>query len=92
MKELGETKVWTVEIEIEETPDGHTEARAHLRGGGEHAGGWGRARRNPTDPELPRVGEELAAARALSDLAHRLLDEAAHAIEQHEGRPARVHG
>jgi Domain of unknown function (DUF1876) len=41
---------------------------------------------------MPRVGEELAAARALSDLAHNLVDEAARTIEQHEGRPARVHG
>ena len=93
MKELGETKVWTVEIAIEETPEGHTEAKALLQMGGDrHFGGWGRARRNPTDPEMPRIGEELAAARALSDLAHNLLDEAAGMIEQHEGRPARVHG
>ena len=93
MKELGETKVWTIEVAIEETPEGHTEAKASLVAGGDRRlGGWGRARRNPTDPEMPRVGEELAAARALSDLAHHLVDEAARTIEQHEGRPARVHG
>ena len=34
--------------------------------------GWGRARRNPTDPEMPSVGEEIAAARALADLSHHL--------------------
>jgi hypothetical protein len=93
MKELGETKVWIVEVVIEETPDGHTEAKALLGVGTDRQfGGWGRARRNPADPEMPRVGEELAAARALSDLAHHLVEEAAHTIEQHEGRPARVHG
>jgi Rv2632c-like len=94
MKELGETKVWTVEIAIEETPEGHTEAKAllHVGGTSPRLGGWGRARRNPADPAMPRVGEELAAARALSDLAHHLIEEAARTIEQHEGRPARVHG
>ncbi|RPF26469.1 dsRBD fold-containing protein [Georgenia muralis] len=35
--------------------------------------GYGRARRNPGDPDVPEVGEELAAARALRDLADRLL-------------------
>lgn len=35
--------------------------------------GFGRARRNPSDPEVPEIGEELAAARALRDLADRLL-------------------
>jgi hypothetical protein len=91
MKAKGESKVWTVEVEIEETPDGLTEAKAALFVGDRRFGGWGRARRNPSDPDLPRVGEELAAARALSDLAHHLLDEAAHTIERHEGRPAHVH-
>jgi hypothetical protein len=93
MRELGETKVWTIEVAIEETPEGHTEAKASLVVGRDRRfGGWGRARRNPADPEMPRIGEELAAARALSDLAHNLVDEAARVIEQHEGRPARVHG
>lgn len=92
MKQLGETKIWTVEIAIEETPEGHTEAKASLAVGERRFGGWGRARRNPADPELPRVGEELAVARAMSDLAHNLVEEAARSIEQHEGRPARVHG
>jgi Domain of unknown function (DUF1876) len=93
MRRLGETKVWTVEIAIEETPEGHTEAKESLAGRGDRRfGGWGRARRNPADPEMPRVGEELAAARALSDLAHNLVDEASRTIEQHEDRPARVHG
>lgn len=92
MKALGDNFVWTVEVDIEETPAGHTEAKAHLAVGPRTFGGWGRARRNPDDPEMPRVGEELAVARALSDLAHHLVDEAARAIEEHEGRPARVHG
>jgi hypothetical protein len=92
MKPLGETKVLTVEIAIEETPEGQTDARALVQVGDRRFGGWGRARRSPADRELPRVGEELAAARALSDLAHHLVEAAVDAIEHHEGRRARVHG
>ncbi|HEY4613835.1 MAG TPA: dsRBD fold-containing protein, partial [Citricoccus sp.] len=36
--------------------------------------GFGRARRNPVDRDVPEIGEELAAARALRDLADRLLN------------------
>ena len=43
--------------------------------------GRGFSRRNPHDESEPRIGDELAAARALSDLAHQLLDAAARDIE-----------
>ncbi|MCZ7525332.1 MAG: DUF1876 domain-containing protein [Acidimicrobiia bacterium] len=91
MKAKGDTRVWTVEVFLEETHD-ETEAKAVLEVGDTRFGGWGRARRNPSDPELPRVGEELAAARALSDLSHKLLDAAAETIEAYEGRSPRLHG
>lgn len=91
MKAKGESKIWTVEIALEETPT-ETEAKAMLALGDRRLGGWGRSRRNPADPDVPRVGEELAAARALSDLAHALLDEAADLIERFEGHGVRVHG
>ncbi len=35
--------------------------------------GHGRARRAPHDADVPEIGDELAAARALRDLADRLL-------------------
>jgi len=34
---------------------------------GERIAGWGRAGRNPSDPTVPKIGGELATARALSD-------------------------
>jgi hypothetical protein len=70
--------------------DDHTEARANLVLRGAMFTGWGRSRRNPGDPNVPMIGEELAAARALSDLAHKLLDGAAEGISDISGRPARV--
>ena len=77
---------WTVEIIFSEDED-KTRADATLTGGSDGLQGWGRARRNPADPEMPAVGEEIAAARALSDLAHHLLEQAAHNIESWEGHP-----
>ena len=91
MKDNGETKVWTVEVLLEETTD-ETEAKATLAAGDVRVGGWGRARRNPADPEVPKVGEELATARALSDLSHKLLEAAAHEIESFSGGRVNVHG
>jgi Domain of unknown function (DUF1876) len=82
---VDETKVWALEIAIGENPN-ETEAQALLRVGDIEMAGSGRARRNPHDPARPRVGEELAVARALSDLSHQLLDAAATEIEAFEGR------
>jgi hypothetical protein len=90
MKATGESKVWTVEVLLVESDD-KTDAEALLEIGATRYAGWGRARRNPADPDVPRIGEELAAARALSDLAHKLLDAAATAIERFEGHSVRMH-
>jgi hypothetical protein len=80
-----ETKVWALEIAIGENQD-ETEAQVLLRVGHVEMAGTGRARRNPHDPPRPQVGEELAVARALVDLSHRLLDTACAEIEAFEGR------
>lgn len=74
------SKVWSIEVLLTEDPD-TTRADAALQVGDRQFRGWGRARRTPTDPDVPRIGEELATARALSDLAHHLLHAAAEAIE-----------
>ena len=86
---MHEPLTWTVEVVFSED-DEKTRADAVLTGAPDEVRGWGRARRNPTDPELPTIGEEVAAARALSDLAHHLLDRAAHRIESWEGRPVEL--
>jgi len=80
---------WTVEITFRED-ENKTRADARLTGPDREVDGWGRARRDPLDPEVPAVGEQIAAARALIDLAHHLLDEAAHQIESWEGRPVHL--
>jgi hypothetical protein len=90
MNPIGDSHVWSIEVLLTETPD-LTEAEAVLGVGTDRYVGWGRSRRNPADPGVPRIGEELATARALSDLAHKLLDTAASAIEAFEGRPVHPH-
>jgi hypothetical protein len=90
MKETPESKVWTIEVLFEETQD-ETQAEAILEVRGERIAGWGRARRNPADPAVPQIGEELASARALADLAHKLLEAATRQIERYEGHRVQVH-
>ena len=87
---MSETRVFTVEIEVHEQPD-QAEAKAVLEIGDEVRGGWGRSRRNPSDPERPEVGAELAIARALTDLARHLGHDVEEQIEASEGGPANVH-
>jgi hypothetical protein len=82
-------RVWTVTIAFTEDDD-KTRADALMQGGPMELRGWGRARRNPEDPDVPAVGEEVAASRALVDLAHHLLEQAAHAIESWEGHPVQL--
>jgi hypothetical protein len=71
---------WPVEISLREE-GGKTLAEARLTRGGAGMIGHGLARRNPADDEVTQIGEEIGAARALSDLAHQLLSDAAGQIE-----------
>jgi Domain of unknown function (DUF1876) len=71
---------WPVEISLRED-EVKTLAEAQLTGGSAGLIGHGLARRNPDDREVAQIGEEIAAARALSDLAHLLLSDAAEKIE-----------
>jgi hypothetical protein len=83
------TKTWTVRVTLDEDGDDTradaaltVENKMELRGRGE-------SRRNPHDESEPRIGDELATARALSDLAHQLLAAAASDIESKTHVPAR---
>jgi hypothetical protein len=77
------TKHWTVEIDIgEDLEERATRAEARLQTDNTNVHGRGTARRNPDDLNVPQIGDELAVARALSDLAHSLLHRAAEDIER----------
>ncbi|MBB5978422.1 hypothetical protein HDA44_001763 [Kribbella solani] len=84
---------WRVDIYVDEHDDDrttHAEARLHTNDK-THLIGRGVAHRSPEDTEIPEVGDELAVARALSDLAHKLLHAAASDIEAVTHRPVHVH-
>jgi Rv2632c-like len=81
---------WPVEISLQEQ-DRETRAEARLARNGIEMSGHGLARRSPGDQEVTEIGEEIAAARALSDLAHKLLSTAAGEIEDITHERARLH-
>ncbi|GAA5020276.1 DUF1876 domain-containing protein [Actinopolymorpha pittospori] len=84
------TKHWNVEISIDEE-NGQTRAEAFLVSPDkERLTGMGRARCNPADADVPKIGDELAVARALAELSHRLLHTAADDIEGITAQPARL--
>lgn len=70
---MNETKRWTVVINIDEH-NGRSRAiaRLHTRDSDQLVG-VGLARLNPVDRDVPEIGDELATARALSELGQRLL-------------------
>lgn len=82
------TKTWTIQVTIDEQGDDtHADAMLTLDNKMEMHG-RGKSRRNPVDESVPRIGDELATARALSDLAHHLLATAASDIESKTHVPA----
>ncbi|GAA1386333.1 DUF1876 domain-containing protein [Kitasatospora putterlickiae] len=73
---------WHIEMEFQEA-GAHTSAVAMLRlGDGTELRARGDTSRHPSDPEQLRVGEEIAAARALNDLASQLLTKAHGEIQE----------
>ena len=84
-------QTWRVNIAFTEEGD-RTRADAILELAGHRFHGFGLAKRAPADPRIPVVGQDLAAARALSDLSHQLLHAAAERIEEFEGHPVTPHG
>ncbi|ANS65811.1 hypothetical protein SLINC_3587 [Streptomyces lincolnensis] len=77
---------WHVELEFRED-DQHTRAAAMVRlPDGTEVRTQGHASRHHSDPNQPRVGEEVAAARALNELAMQLLTKAHGEIDAASGR------
>lgn len=78
---MTKAKHWTIDIDIgEDGRETYAEVRLHS-GDRDELRGVGRARRNPSDTDVPQIGDELAVSRALSDLAHKLLSAAIEDIE-----------
>lgn len=77
---------WTVELLIDEY-DGQTRARAKLHWLGRISTGVGFSPYRTRNPKAGEIGDELAAARALTDLANRLTAAGAHDMDSIAGTP-----
>lgn len=87
---MSDTRVWTAEIIF--TEEGTlTRADAVLDCGFTHLRGWGQAQRNPDDPDVPRIGREIAAGRALESLVTKLLGAAEDDISDRMGEDVHIH-
>lgn len=81
---MASSRQWIIDILIDEQQDArvtHAEARLRTDGPAELVG-RGTAHRHPGDTEVARIGDELATARALSNLSQELIQAAASEIEQ----------
>jgi hypothetical protein len=82
---------WSMMLSVQES-DGETIATARLvMDGDEHLAGKGKARLNPSDQGVDKIGAEIAVARALSDLSHKLLHAAAQDVEGMTHQRAHLH-
>jgi hypothetical protein len=80
---------WKVDVLLVEEGD-ITKADAVITGGKRDLRATGVARRNPHDASVPEIGDELAVARALSNLAHQLLERSAQDIEAITHKPTHL--
>lgn len=81
---MEEEKEITLSIRLAED-ETNTVATAVLDLRGDHFEAVGRARRNPSDPAKPVIGEELAIARALRNLEAQITESAEDKIERFLG-------
>lgn len=74
------TLEWSVRLGLSEE-DGTTRAEAVLDTGSEKVVGHGVAHCNPQDVDIPVIGDELAASRAMKDVAVQLMRAADRELE-----------
>ncbi|MGW2613471.1 DUF1876 domain-containing protein [Streptomyces sp. NPDC001500] len=75
------TSEWTVRLHLFEDDEGTTKAHLVLDTGATELTARGTAHCHPADPNVPEIGDELAAGRAMNNLAAQLLKTAERDIE-----------
>ncbi|MFE2100837.1 MULTISPECIES: DUF1876 domain-containing protein [unclassified Streptomyces] len=78
---MSHTTEWKVRLHLFEDDDGTTKAHLVLDTGTAALTAHGRAHCHPADTNVPEIGDELAAGRAMVDLAHQLLETAERDIQ-----------
>lgn len=71
---MSHTVQWEIRLDLFEEDDGTTKAHLVLDTGTTALRGRGTAHCNPADRNVPEIGDELAAGRAMHDLARQLLN------------------
>ena len=94
--EWGETRrgralTWDVRITVIETAGSTTAEATVMNGPPDALRGVGHARKSPDDDEVPLIGDEIAAGRALRRLADRLLTVAEADVSAAVGHRAHLH-
>ncbi|WP_405577232.1 DUF1876 domain-containing protein [Streptomyces sp. NBC_01092] len=75
------TVEWKVRLHLFEDDEGMTKARVVVNTGTTALTGHGAAHCHPADMNVPEIGDELAAGRAMHDLAQQLVNAAERDIE-----------
>ena len=84
-------KTWHLDAKVDEH-EKRTRAKVRLSWHGSILVGVGLARLDPADEPVAAIGDELALARALADLAHQLFELTVADVEAATGKPAaRLH-
>ncbi|WP_225829897.1 DUF1876 domain-containing protein [Streptomyces sp. NK08204] len=78
---MSHTAEWKVRLHLYEDDEGTTKAHLVLDTGTNAITARGFARCHPSDTNVPEIGDELAAGRAMIDLAHQLLETAERDIQ-----------
>ncbi|MET8567684.1 DUF1876 domain-containing protein [Streptomyces sp. NPDC004783] len=78
---MSHTAEWNVRLQLVQDDDGTTKAHVVLDTHTTELAGQGTAHCHPADPNVPEIGDELAAGRALQNLAQELLKTAERDIE-----------
>ena len=82
---------WDVRITVVESGGSTTAEATVMNGPPDALRAVGHARKSPGDPEVPLIGDEIAAGRALRRLADRLLAVAEQDVSAAVGHRAHVH-
>lgn len=84
-------KTWRVRVDLFESGDDTTAHAVLISETPEQLDAEGRARRDPRDPAVPEIGDEVAVARALRRLADRLLESASVDLAAVTGESVSLH-
>jgi len=83
---MNQTRTLPLQVHLVERDSDTTADVTLTLDSGEQLRGHGMSHRSPRDPDVPEIGDELATARALSELSHRLVESAAESISRREHR------